>query len=377
MDWNAARVLVVGGSGFLGANLIHFLVREKGVSPGNVRSFSNRATRVLDDLPGVELRSGDILDPRSVAQACEGRTLVFHAAGSTTFDPRLKRQQWMVNVEGTRNVLEAVRASCTVRRLCYTSTVNVLGCPSPEGSVGTEETCNPYACRPRLHSFASAGEVLSFADAVHEGVAPRAWWKRIGIGYFDSKLAAQELVNRTAREQGFDIVSVLPGTSFGPYDELPGSGLLIRGVRDNRIPGVPRGGLPLAHVHDVARAHALAVENGKPGGLYIASGRQEDNRRYADMMRIISEVVKEKEPGREVKTRFPVISEPISWAAACLAEGWSGLRGRPAVLSRQALRASRHVLFYSSSRADREIGYRAEKSFREAVGEMYSYMYMK
>ncbi len=316
MDWAKEKVLVTGGSGFLGANLIHFLVEGKSVAAESIRSFSNRASRALDDLPGVEQRTGDILDPRSVARACEGRTLVFHAAGSTTFDPRLKIQQWLVNVEGTRNVLEAVRASSTVRRLCCTSTVNVLGCPSPEGSVGTEESCDPYKSRPRLHSFASAEEALSLADAVHEGRAPRGWWKRIRLGYFDSKLAAQELVNRAAREKGLDVVSVLPGTSFGPYDEFLGSGLFLLGVRDNRIPGVLRGGLPLAHVHDVARGHTLAVENGRPGVMYIVSGREKDNLRHRDMMCIISDVVKDMEPKRAVRTRFPVIPGPIAWLAA-------------------------------------------------------------
>ena len=91
--------------------------------------------------------------------------------------------------------------------------------PSPAGSHGTEDTCNPYTSRPRLHSFASAAEALALADGVHAGGAPRGWWKRVRIGYFSSKLAAQELVNRAALE-GLDVVSVLPGTFFGPFDEF-------------------------------------------------------------------------------------------------------------------------------------------------------------
>ena len=374
MDWASEKVLVIGGSGFLGANLIHFLVGEKCVPAGNIRSFSDWASRALDDLSGLDVRSGDILDPAGVAEACTGCTLVFHAAGSTTFDPRLKERQWHVNVEGTRNVLEAVASSASIRRLCYTSTVNVLGCPWPEGSLGTEETCDPYASRPKLHSFASAAEALALADAVHRGRARRGWWKSLRIGYFDSKLAAQELVNRAAREQGLDVVSVLPVTFFGPSDELPGPRLFLTGVLENRIPGVPRGGLPLAHVHDIARGHALAVEKGRPGAAYILGGREEDNRRYADMMRIISEVVSEKEPGRKIRHRFREIPAPGAWLAAALAEAWAGIRGQPPALTRQAVRASGHALFYSSARAERELGYRAAKSFRQAVGAMYDSM---
>ncbi len=370
MDWAGEKVLVIGGSGFLGANLIRFLVGEKCVPARNIRSFSDRASRALNDLLGLDVRSGDILDPAGVAEACKGRTLVFHAAGSTTFDPRSRERQWYVNVEGTRNVLEAVASSASIRRLCYTSTVNVLGCPWPEGSIGTE-SCDPYASRPKLHSFANPAEALALADAVHHGGARRGWWKRLRIAYFDSKLAAQELVNRAALEQGLDVVSVLPGTFFGPSDEFPAPRLFLTGVMENRIPGVPRGGLPLAHVHDVARGHALAVEKGRPGATYILGGFQEDNRRYADMMRIISEVVSEKEPGRKIRYRFREIPAPGAWSAAALAEAWAGIVGQPPVVTRQAIRASRRALFYSSARAEGELGYRAAKSFREAVGAMY------
>jgi len=373
MTWEEEKVLVTGGTGLLGANLIHFLVREMRVPAGSVRSLADRPSRALDDLPEVEQRFGDILDPKAAADACADRTLVFHTAGSTTFDPREKKRQWLVNVEGTRNILQAVRASGTVRRLCHTSTVNVLGCPWPDGSIGTEETCNPYTSTPRLHSFASAVEACAFADAVQGGRAPRRWWRRLGIGYYDSKLAAQELVNCAARE-GLDVVSVLPGTFFGPYTEFPGASSYLLAVMQNKVPGVPAGGLPLAHVRDVARGHILAMEKGRSGAAYIISGKPEDNRRFADMMGVIAQVVREKQPQRAVRSRFPVLPPAAAWAAAGLAEAWSALSGRPATLSKQALRAARQASFYSSERAARELGYSPERSFREGVSEMYGYL---
>jgi len=371
VDWAREKVLVIGGSGFLGANIVHHLVATAVAVPGNIRTFSNRASHALDDLPDIERLEGDILDPARLERACEDRTLVFHAAGSTTFDPRLRRQQWMTNVEGTRNVLNAVLASPTVRRLCYTSTVNVLGCPWPDGSIGTEESCNPYTSRPKLHSFSSPEEALALADAVNQGRAPPFWWKRGGLGYFDSKLAAQELVNRAARDQGLDVVSVLPGTCFGPGSENPGPEFLLRAVLENRLPVVPRGGLPLAHVEDVARGLVLAVEKGRSGASYIVSGPPDDNRRFADMARIVAEVIREKEPGRAIRVGFPVIPGVLAWLAASVAEAWQESLGRPFTLSRPAVRMSHYALFYSSGRAAREIGYSPEKSFREAVRAMY------
>jgi dihydroflavonol-4-reductase len=259
-----------------------------------------------------------------------------------------------------------------VRRVCHTSTVNVLGFPWPDGAVGTEE-CSPYAARPRLHSCASAAQVVALADAVHCGRAPRGWWRRIRVGYFDSKLAAQELVNKAVRE-GLDAVSVLPGTFFGPGDELLGPAQYVLAVLRGALPGVPRGGLPLAHVHDVAVGHILAVEKGARGAAYIVSGQPEDNRRFADMMRIIAEVLREKEPARPIRSELPVVPYAIAWIAAGLAEGWALVSGRAPEVSRQAVRASQRGSFYSSQLAAATLGYRPEKSFREGVAEMYDYL---
>jgi len=371
VDWAVEKVLVIGGSGFLGANIVHDLVARAGVPLVSIRTFSDRTTHALDDLPGIDQRQGDVLDRESVAAACRDCTLVFHAAGSATFDPRRKRQQWLANVEGTRNVLAAVRASRTIRRLCYTSTVNVLGCPRPDGALGTEESCSPYASRPPLHSFESAEDALALADAVHAGTAGAGWWKRLGIGYFDSKLAAQELVNRAARKNGLDVVSVLPGTCFGRHGEHGDAAELMKGVMRNGIPAAPRGGLPLAHASDVARGHVLSAEKGRPGALYIISGRPEDNLRHADLMHVLADVIRLNEPEARIRDRFPTLPAWLVWLSAAAAEARSGLTGRPVTLSRQAARVSQYALFYSSALAEKELGYRPEKTFQQGVQEMY------
>jgi dihydroflavonol-4-reductase len=376
MNLASERILITGGTGFLGANLACRLVREEKVPEESIRILYLKGgpTWSVRDLPGIELAPGDVLDPDSVAAACRDRTLVFHTAGITSFDPRLKRIQWLVNVEGTRNVLRAVALSGTVKRVCHTSTVNVLGCPDPPGSLGTVTTCDPYASRPRVHSFASSGDALAFADTVREGRAPGAWERRIGIGYFDSKLAAQEIVDRAVREEGIDVVSVLPGTFFGPRDTLMGPSLYIVQVRMSAVPAASRTGLPLAHVEDVARGHVLAMMNGRPGGRYIVSGRSEDNRYLADMLGIIAGVLKEKEPLRRIRSTFPVMPGPVVRIAAFFAESLAVLRGKPCLLSRAAARAGSFPSFYSNEETEREIGYASQRSFREAVEDAYEFM---
>lgn len=358
----------------MGSGLVHHLV-EEGIRPEQVRVFflPDTPTAGVADLPGLDLFPGNILDPGRVAEALAGVRWVFHMVGNTSFDPFRKESQWRVNVEGTRNLLEACLAREGVEKIVYTSTVNTLGAPDPPGSLG-DETTDPYSAEPKFHSFASSEAALAFADGVHAGTAPRKWWKELGIGYFDSKLAAQELVSRAARDQGLPVASVLPGTIFGPYDHFVGNGIYLVRIYHNAMPGyTPGGGFPLTHVRDVARGHALVMKRGQVGRRYIISGREEDNLYLRDMLRVVAEVVQAKCPDRRIKVPRREFPLRVVRVGARLSEWWAWLRKKPCLLSRDALRAGSFPSFYSHARARHELGYAPRYSFREAVEDMFDY----
>lgn len=368
------KILILGGSGFLGSALAHHLTKELGIEPAAIRVFflSGTPTESLRDIPGIELVPGNILEGDDVRRVFEGVELVFHMAASTSFDPRQKRAQWLVNVEGTRNVLEAARRSSSFQRMCYTSSVNALGVPQPPGTVGDIETANPYTARPRLHAFRSAEEILSFAEDVRLGRL-RRWEKRIGLGYFNSKLAAQELVQSYVSRFALDVVSVLPGTSFGPYDFLIGNGTYLIALYHKKMPGLLKGGFSTAHVMDVVEGHILAMERGARGSRYIITGRAEDNLHFKDAMRIMAEALREQFPDKRIRTPRLVFPSWLAGAAAFFSEKIAGLRHRPCLLSRAAVKAGSQPLFYSYHRAERDLGYEPKRTFRQGVKEMIAY----
>ncbi len=368
------KILILGGSGFLGSALAHLLTRELRIEPAAIRVFflSGTPTDSLRDIPGIELVPGNILEGDDVSRAFEGVELVFHMAASTSFDPRQKRRQWLVNVEGTRNVLDAARRSASFQKMCYTSSVNALGVPNPRGTVGDIETANPYTARPHLHAFRSAEEILSFAEDVRFGRLPR-WEKRIGLGYFDSKLAAQELVQSSVGRFGLNVVSVLPGTSFGPYDFLIGNGTYLLALYNKRMPGVLKGGFSTAHVMDVVEGHILAMERGGRGSRHIITGRVEDNLRFKDAMRIMAEALREQFPQRRIRTPRLVFPSWPAGTAAFFSETIAGLTHRPCLLSRAAVKAGSQPLFYSYHDSERDLGYRPKRTFRRGVEEMAAY----
>jgi 3beta-hydroxy-delta5-steroid dehydrogenase/steroid delta-isomerase len=120
------RVLVTGGSGFVGANLVTALL-ERGHT---VRSF-DRAPSPLAQQPGLEVLEGDICDPGILATAVDGIDTVFHTAaviellGGASASDRYRQRSFAVNVGGTENLVRAGQAA-GVKRFVYTSSNSVV-----------------------------------------------------------------------------------------------------------------------------------------------------------------------------------------------------------------------------------------------------------
>jgi len=302
------RVLVTGATGFVGGRLTKLLCRA-GVQ---VRASGHPSdpTDALDGL-GCEFRPVDLLDAEGVARLARGVEAVFHVAAMVSFEPRLYERQWRVNVDGTGHVIEACRRA-GVRRLVYTSTVNTLGIPAP-GTVGDEDTAFN--------------------------------WGRWGLGYMDSKRAAEALVLDAART-GLDAVCVLPGTMFGAGDRFFSAGTYVREAARGRLVMAPSGGTTVAHVDDVAEGHWLALEHGQPGARYVLGG---DHLSYVTLFRVINEAVGRPGP-------WGVIPAPLARLGG---RGGDLLRrlGLPVELSEGLAVAGCASLYYDSTRARQALGY--------------------
>jgi dihydroflavonol-4-reductase len=205
------RVFVTGATGFVGGHVAREL-REQGADVSDER---------------VEL-----LDPSGLERAVEGCDAVVHVAALYSYDaPAAEIER--VNVEGTRNLLEAA-ARKSVSRILFTSTAG---------------TCGPVPGRP----------------ATEEDEPPQ--WE-LEVPYKRTKLAAERL----ARTAGAIVVN--PTTPVGEGDRKPTpTGRMIAGVATGRIRGyVGTTGLNVVDVRDVARGHALALERGQPGERYLLGG---------------------------------------------------------------------------------------------------------
>ncbi|MGH7824077.1 MAG: NAD-dependent epimerase/dehydratase family protein [Candidatus Binatia bacterium] len=169
------RVLVTGGTGFIGGRLVERLSTECWVS-----------IRVLvRNLPGacriarfpIEFVRGDVTDPESVARAADGCDVIFHCAYGNT---GTEEQQRAVNLQGTQYVLNAAITK-RIGRLVHLSTVLVYGV-TPDGDLDER--------------------------------APRRY---LGSVYPDSKLDAEKLVMHYGQRWGLPVTVLQPAEVYGPY----------------------------------------------------------------------------------------------------------------------------------------------------------------
>jgi dihydroflavonol-4-reductase len=312
------RVLVTGASGFVGSAVVAALLAQG----RSVRALV-RATSSLANLPreGVETAQGDLRDPKAIEAAMRDVRFLFHVAADYRLWARDPGEIMTANIEGTRNVMRAA-SHAGVARIVYTSSVATLA----------------------LREGAAADESVGLDENQAIGAYKR------------SKIAAERLVEEMIG-QGLPAIIVNPSTPIGPRDgrPTPTGRILIEAAR-GRMPAYVDTGLNLVHVDDVAAGHLAALKTGRIGERYILGG---DDVALGDMLAEIAAMVGRKPP-RVKLPRAPLF--PLALAAEAIAH----FTGREPFATRDGLRMAKYRMFFSSAKAERELGYR-HRPWREGL----------
>ena len=314
------RVLVTGASGFVGSAVLRALEGRGLVLRALARASSSRV-----NLTGVdcEIVTGDMRHAGDMSRALDGVDALYHVAADYRLWARDPLDIIRANLDGTRAVMEAALAR-GVTRIVYTSSVATLR--APDSPVAVDET---------------------FPLAEGEGIG----------AYKESKVCAERLVERMIRDRGLPAVIVMPSTPIGPRDVKPTpTGRIVVEAAMGRIPAFVDTGLNLVHVDDVAAGHLLAMEKGRIGERYILGGQDASLR---DLLAEIARLVGRKPPTVNLP-RAPLY--PLAWAAEAMAQ----VTGKEPFVTRDALKMASHHMFFSSAKAERELGYTA-RPYAEAL----------
>jgi len=316
------RTFVTGASGFIGSAVVRALLGSGFAVRALVRPSSPRTN--LDGLD-IEIEEGDMRDPEVVARAARGARYVLHVAADYRLWARNPQQIMHNNIEGTRVVMEAAKAA-GAERIVYTSSVATL----KAAEVG----------RP-------ANETRSLAEMEAIGTYKR------------SKVAAERIVESMIVKHRLPAVIVNPTAPVGPRDVKPTpTGRIIIEAASGRMPAFIDTGLNLVHVDDVAAGHIAAMQHGRIGERYILGGQD------VSLRQMLGEIA------RLTGRRPPVLALPRGplFPLAWVAEGVARLTGKEPMLTRDALKMAAHHMFFSSAKAERDLGYHA-RPYPEALAD--------
>jgi dihydroflavonol-4-reductase len=310
--WAGRRVVVTGGTGFLGWHLVQVLRQMR----ARLRTLALHPSlrHPILDLDDIEPVFGDVTDSKLVESVLSDAEIIFHAAGPVAIWGVAPNLILQTHIQGTANVLRYAPENA---KIVYTSSVTTIGATRTAIVLDEENSLIP---------------------------------SRLQIPYIEAKREAERLCLEAAKTDRW-VVVVNPGYLIGPDDFGPSIlGRFCQRFWKGRVWLVPRGGINVVDVRDVAIGHLLAVEHGRPGRRYILGG---ENLSFLQFCYQLSAVA-------HCRPRFlsacPAFVLNGCAAVAHLRSWWTRREPYPSLAQ---IQIGTRFWYYTSQRAYAELGYSA------------------
>ncbi|MEO6804496.1 MAG: hopanoid-associated sugar epimerase [Granulicella sp.] len=305
------RVFITGATGFVGSHV----AKAYAAQGASLRLLTRRtsSTAALQGLD-AELVTGDLRDPEKLRSALCGCDALIHVAADYRLWVRDPNEMYATNVTGTRELLR-IAQEVGVGRVVYTSSVATMG-------------------------FKTDGTIVDEATPV--GLEDM-------IGHYKrSKFLAEQEAMKAALG-GQHVMILNPTTPIGAGDAKPTpTGRIVVDFLNGKFPAYVDTGLNLVDVAEVAQMHLAALERGNPGERYILGGENLTLKQILDRMSTITGI-----PSPTIK-----VPHAIAMTFAFFEENITGrLLGREPRATVEAVRMGRKMMFASSAKAERDLGF--------------------
>lgn len=302
------KILVTGGTGFLGAHLVPLLAK------------AGHQVRVLSRSPiptawsQVEHLQGDLKDREVVRRAIDGVEAIYHLAGLVSFRPEDGRKMYELHVDCTRELLRDVRALGTKPRIILASTSGAIAVSKTE-RVGTEADDYPIE---------TVGK-----------------WP-----YYLSKIYEEKLALEYCQKNELPLVVLNPSLLMGPGDERLSSTWTVSKFLQRDIPAMPGGGMCCVDVRDVAQAALNALTRGELYGRHLMGVNLSMHDFFGKLERLTGV------PAPRVK-----LPKQVNILGAYALERLANWRGVDVKLDPQEVEIGEHWFWCDSSKAEAQLGF--------------------
>ena len=296
---NSPNILVTGGSGLVGKELIMQLLAEG----ASLRAIYHATPISISHLK-LELVQGDILDVVRLEEIMQGISHVYHCAANVSYDPKDKMHVLKMNIEGTSNIVNAC-IDADVKKLVHVSSVAALG---------------------RIRKGEMVTEEMNWSEETNNS------------NYGKSKYLGELEVWRGIGED-LQAVIVNPSLILGGDNWDNGSSVIFKNAY-NEFKWYTDGVSGVVDVRDVARAMILLMNSEISGQRFILSG---ENLPFREIFTRIAECFDKKPPYKKVT---PVLAELI-WRAEALRTKFTG---RKHMLTKETVRTAQVKVYFDNSK---------------------------
>lgn len=305
MSSTTIKVLVTGGTGFLGAYIIKELI-EKGYE---VRAIRRRTSRLPHFIPSgivekVEWVDGDVLDVVSLNDAMNGIKMVIHSAAMVSFHKKDQQEMFAINIDGTANMVNLALEN-NIDRYVQISSVAAIGRLKEGGEVDEEK------------KWIESSINTQYAISKHK--SELEVWRAMG--------------------EGLNAVILNPSTILGYGDWNNSSTAIFKNIY-NEFPWYTKGINGFVDVEDVARATVLLMESTISQERFIING---DNWPFQKLFNCIADHLGKKHPHR---IATPSLGE-IAWRIEKIK---SIFTGRKPLLTKESSRLAHSQTYFNNKK---------------------------
>lgn len=320
------KILITGGTGFLGAEIVRQLVDA---GEKDLRVMASSVPAWMTDA-GVEPYIGSVTDRNSVTAAVKGVSVIFHLAGKVSRENDDAALMNKVHVEGTR-ILSQAAAAAGVSTIILASSSGTIAVSKGEEIL--DETYPPPV------------------DIISQ-------WAYYASKYYQERTALSEFDG-----EGRKLVILNPTLLLGPGDERLSSTKVVLDFLGRKIPYCPSGGLNIVDTRDVAAAFINSVQRGRHREKYLLGALNLTFEEFFGRLERLSGV------------RAPALRVPkkLAMAGSFVMESIFRNMGRTSPVAVSEVEQAEHFWYFSSAKAEDELGF-SPRDPQETLNDTISYI---